>query len=63
MARLQGQMASVDERAFAQNRCPFEDVAKLSNVTRPVILKKCVLRVTGQTRRRPAKRPADFLQK
>ena len=56
-------MGRVDERAFAQNRGPLQDVAKLSNVPRPVILEKGLSCLARQTSRWPAEGPADLLQK
>ena len=56
-------MVGVDERAFAENRRALQDVAKLSNVSRPLILEKGLSCVTRQSSRRPAERPADLLQK
>src|SRR6478672_7253461 len=56
-------MAGVDERAFAQNRRPFEDVAKLSNVAGPVILQQRLSRIARQPDRRPTERPANLLKK
>ena len=56
-------MARVDERAFAENRSPLQDVAKLANVSRPLILERGLSCVARQTSRRPAERPADILQK
>src|SRR4030095_4752468 len=56
-------MRRVDERAFAQNRRPLQDVAKLSNIPRPVILEKGLSRIARQTSRWPAEGPADLVQK
>jgi len=56
-------MRRVDERAFAQNRRPLQDVAKLSNIAGPVILEKGLSCVTRQTSRWPTEGPADLLQK
>ena len=56
-------MVRVDERAFTENRGPLQDVAKLSNVSRPVILEKRLSCLPRQTSGWPAERPADLLQK
>ena len=48
------QMVRVDERAFAQNRGPLEDIAKLSNVPRPLILEKRLSCLARQTSGWPA---------
>jgi len=36
-------MIRVDQRAFIENRGPLQDIAKLSNVSRPVIIGPTVL--------------------
>src|SRR4030095_300988 len=55
-------MCRIDEPAFAQNRRPLQDIAKLSNVPGPVILEKGLLCIARQTSRWPAEGPADLLQ-
>src|SRR4029453_19202739 len=55
-------MSRVDDRAFAQNRRPLQDVAKLANVAGPVILEKGLSCIPRQTRGWPAEGPADLLQ-
>src|SRR4029434_238424 len=56
-------MVRVDERAFRENRRPFQGVAKLSDVAGPVIASKCVSCIACQTSRWPAQGSADLLQK
>ena len=56
-------MIRVDERAFAENRCPLQDIAELSDVSRPLILKERLSCLTRQTGGWPAEGPADLLQK
>ena len=56
-------MVRVDERAFTENRGPFQDIAKLSNVSRPLILEQCMSCIARQTSGWPAEGPADLLQK
>jgi hypothetical protein len=48
------QMFGVDERAFAENRGALQDVAKLSNVARPLVLKQALACLASQTSGRPA---------
>ena len=56
-------MIRVDERAFTENRGPLQDVAKLSNVSWPVISEKGLSCLARQTGGWPAEGPADLLQK
>ena len=56
-------MTRVDEGAFTENRGPLQDVAQLSNVSRPVILEERLSCLARQTSRWPAEGPADLLQK
>src|ERR1700752_586572 len=56
-------MGRVDDCAFAQNRGPLQDVAKLSNIPRPVVLEKGLSCIARQTSRWPAEGLAGLLQK
>src|SRR5678815_5233155 len=56
-------MSRVDGRAFAQNRRPLQDIAELSNVSRPVIFEKDLSCIARQTGGWPAEGLADLLQK
>ena len=55
-------MIRVDERAFTENRGPLQDVAKLSNVSRPVILEERLSCLARQTSGWPAEGPRNVPQ-
>src|SRR4029453_324454 len=58
----QVQMVGVNERAFAQDRGPLQDIAYVSNVSGPLILEKGVSCMARQTSGWPAERAANLLQ-
>ena len=56
-------MVGADGRPFAENRRPFQDVAKLSDISRPFVLEERLSCLARQTSGWPAEGPADLLQK
>ena len=56
-------MVRVDERAVAENRGPLQHVAKLPNISGPVIVEQGLSSVARQTSGRPPERLANLLQK
>ena len=60
---MQRQVAGVDGRPFAENRGPFEHIAKLSYVPWPFVLEERLSCLARQTSGRATEGPADLLQK
>src|SRR6187549_690211 len=56
-------MAHVDRPAVTEDRCPFQNIAKLSHVTGPLVLKKCGSGLARQFSGWSSEGPADLLQR
>ena len=56
-------MAHLDEPAFAEDRCPFQDIAKLTHVAGPLVLEKRGSCLARQCSRWSSEGSADLLQK
>src|SRR6185369_784855 len=56
-------MAHVDRPAFTEDRRPFQDIAKLSHIPGPLVLKKCGSGLARQFSGWSSEGAADLLQR
>jgi hypothetical protein len=61
--RFQRQVARSDQTALAENRSTSEHVVQFPDISRPPVVKQCVARFMGESRRWPSERLRNLLKK